>query len=559
MKERDQGMVIPFELSGSRLRKSAQEYRRRGQVLEALSLMRRAAEQEDTAWGWQALAAELRQLGCWEAAAVLLGRVLSREEHAPSAWLDMARCQSALGNQALAADCLYHVLQESPWSPEGDTARAMLLEVEPAEEVHEPRRTQRLIHRGMQAWYQGNKRLGLRRLARATRLAGRKERLMTTVALLHMLQGEMRASMKWLARAMRAAPEDAHVLCTMAAVLQQLEKPRMARAYLRLAAPLCGEPQMEERFFTTAWSMNAWPELEAFLQERLKRQPHRVPLLSMRATMLCEQQRSDEARLIWRQILSIDPNERRAAAMQAWQKQSPGGATPPPGRLPLPVMLQQRSVVLNGDGGSSELFRFGSEERRVLDWCAASADEEEQQLVLTLLAEQPDRAAEQRYLKELLTRPDVLEPLRQQALMRLAEMQCFDPLNVLMGDRYTTARCQMTRPQNDDRLWRMVLTMLLRELSKYDELPEIAEFAASLWRMTPGEERMKALTGDGECWCRAVEVLWLMQQGREEEAQTALLLRATPTESRRIRRQLQRFRKMIENAPGAAGKGDTSI
>ena len=87
------------------MRQSAVHLRRRGQMLDALSLMRRAAEQDDTPAAWQSLAAELRTMGNWEVAVQLLARVLSREPHHPTAWIDMARCLHALGQEALAVDC----------------------------------------------------------------------------------------------------------------------------------------------------------------------------------------------------------------------------------------------------------------------------------------------------------------------------------------------------------------------------------------------------------------------------------------------------------------------
>ena len=62
MSQNEQGVLYPFRLSGSRMRRSAAELRRHGQVVDALILVRRAAEQEDTPSAWFALAQELRLL-----------------------------------------------------------------------------------------------------------------------------------------------------------------------------------------------------------------------------------------------------------------------------------------------------------------------------------------------------------------------------------------------------------------------------------------------------------------------------------------------------------------
>ena len=544
MKETNQGMVIPFGLSASRMRRSAQEYRRRGQVLEALSLVRRAAEQEDSAAGWQALAAELRQLGCWETAAILLGRVLSREGHAPSAWLDMARCQAALGAKGLATDCLYHQLHEDPWSPEGDAARSMLAEVDTVQDVKEPRRTNRLIQRGLQLWRRGEAEAGMRCLKRAVRLTAHKARLMTTMALLCMAQWDFRQAVAWLARAMHAEPQEPRVICTLAAVLQQMGKRRMARGFLRRAMPLCMETQLEEQFLTTAWAMDARKELEGYLALRLKKYPFRTQLLRAKATMLHDRGQHREAQETWRLILSIDPGDRRAAVLLAWSKAHPGELLPPPGRLPLPIMEEQRRQALSCDSGAAPMLRFGREERRLIDWFVASGEAEEEGIALAMAQVQPDREAETRFLRELLTRPDVTESVRQQALMRLAEMKHFQPLTMLLGDRYTTAQCQPVSEKKARRPWRMFLPLLLKETRRYGAGMEIAHFAAALWPSMTQAQRLDAATGGGYLWCRAFEVLWLRHMGREEEA--VRVVRQMPVSARRVSRLLRQLAMGLE-------------
>lgn len=537
MKETERGMLIPFELSATRMRRSAQEYRRRGQVLEALSLVRRAAEQEDSAAGWQALAAEMRQLGCWESAAVLLARVLSREEHAPSDWLDMAICQEALGREALAADCLYHLLQEDPWSSEGDRARAMLPRLEPEGAGREPKRLQRLIHRGLNEWRTGDRALGMRRLRRAVRLADKRAGLMTTIALLRMLEERPRSALRWLSRALREKQDDVLVLCTLAAVCAQLGQNRAARGFLRLAAPLCTGPAMEERFFTTAWAMDAWPEMERWLEQQLRRYPHRTRLLAMKAALRCEQGERQEAQQLWRLILSIDPGDRAAATLLRWTQEYPMNPLPAPGQLPLPIVLEQRSTLLDREADPAALLRPGSPERRVMDWCAASQEEDEQRLALLLAKEQPDREAEKCFLRELLTRPDVQEAMRQQALARLAELRCFEPLTVLMGDRFTVAQCQPIRKRRGP--WRVILPLLLRETRSYDDNAQIIGFAADIWRGMTAAERQETVMKDAFLWCKAVEALWLQAVGAMDRAER--LLRELPVNPRRVERLMRRL------------------
>lgn len=543
MKETNQSMIIPFGLPGNRMRRSAQEYRRHGQVLDALALVRRAAEQEDTAAGWQALAAEWRLLGNWEAAAIALGRALSRAEHAPSVWLELARCQAALGARAQAVDCLYHLLQEDPWSPEGDAARAMLADLEPAHEEKEPHRTNRLIQRGLRLWRDGDAQAGLRCLNRAVRLTCHKERLRTTVALLHLAHWDFGRAMAWLARAQRESPQSPRVNCTLATVLHQMGRRRIARGFLRRAIPLCVEAQEEETFITSAWAMDAWPELETYLTARLKQHPHRTALLRAKATMHFERGERQAAQEEWRQILSIDPGDRQAAALLAWTKTHPGEPLPPPGRLPVAILAQQRRTLLNL-GEDAPLFRFGGEERRLLDWFVASGDADEEEIALRLARTQPDREAEIRFLRELLTRPDTAKNARQQALVRLAEMKHFEPLTMLLGDRYTVAQCQPVSEKKARRPWQLFLPLLLKETRRYDQSMEIAHFAAALWPCMTQAQRLDAATGGGYLWCRAFEVLWLRHTGREDEA--VRVVRQMPVSARRVSRLLRQLARGLE-------------
>ena len=62
MSERNMGQVVPFRLSVGKMRRSAYEHRRKGHPMEAVELLRRAAQQEDTPAGWLHLAEELRRL-----------------------------------------------------------------------------------------------------------------------------------------------------------------------------------------------------------------------------------------------------------------------------------------------------------------------------------------------------------------------------------------------------------------------------------------------------------------------------------------------------------------
>ncbi len=546
MSKEEKGVVIPFRLSGSRMRRSAVQYRRQGQVLDALALVRRAAEQDDTAAAWQPLAAELRQMSCWEAAQQLLSRVLAREDRASSAWLDMARCCSALGQEDLALDCLYHLLQEDPWSPEGDAARAMLPDLAAGEDDPGPRRANLLVQRGLRAWHAGEVALGERRLCRAVRLSNEKERIMVTVALMYMMRWDFAHAGRWLTGALKVNPTDPRALCTLSAVYQQMGKPRIARAFLRKAMPYCMDSRLEEQFLTSAWALDAWPEMAQYLSVRLKRDPYRTTLLNARAGMRYDQGDLPGALADWRQVLSIDPSDRRAKTLLVWALENRGEELlPPPTKLPRMILDRQRTQLQQADG--TDLFRLGSEERILLDWFAASADGREQRIALEKAVQQEDKAALRRWLKELLTRPGVSADTCQQALVQLAEMDCTEPMTMLVGNRYTIVQCQKTHQPVQKSMWRLFLPLLLMETRRYRQSREITEFAAEMFRAMSPAQRQAAGTQASYLWVKGMEVLWLRLTGQEEKALRAVQhMLVSP---RRLSRVLRQLGRTLEKEP----------
>lgn len=550
MKDREQGRVLPFGMSAMRMRRSAREYRRRGQLLESLSLVRRAALQDDSAAGWHALAAEMKQLGCWEAASVLLGRVLSRGDAPAAAWMDMAGCMSALGSRDTAEDCLYHLLYEDPWGTEAESARTMLQEMDAEKAEEEPGRAERLIRRAMQSWQEGAVALGMRRMRRAVRLSRSKAQPLTALALMYMSQGRMTQTIRCLAKAVNAEKDNPMPLCTLATVLCEQDRCRMARGLLAKAAPLCREAQTEDRFCSVAWLLDAWPELEAFLQVRLQRTPYRIPLLHAKARMQHERGLRDDARETWRLILSVDPEDRQASALMAWTQQKPESMLPPI-TAPLPMTVRQKRMLED----APELFRPGSESRRVLDWCVASPDDQEGELAFAAALCHPDREAEVRWLREVMMRPDVPEERRRQAVQRLSDLKQALQCGVFVSGRFMTVQSPEEQKQTPGRLWRMFLPVLLRVAGRDEECSGVVAFAAEKWPLLTPTERQDAAGQESVSWSRVFQLLWLWEQGRHEEA--AEIVQKLRMPLRRFRRVMSMLQMTMENMPGDAGEGDT--
>ena len=547
MTEKNFGQVVPFTLSAARLRKGASVYRKRGQHVEALELTRRAAREEDTPSGWLALAQQLRAQGCWEQAASILTMLLARDDVLPDTWLELARCLEAIGWPELATDCLYHYLEEDPWSAGADEARMMLSGLESPLIRQTPDRLPILVRRGFKAWQEGRRDLALRRLQRALHMEDETDRLHIPLAYLYLSEDDMPSAIKETFRAIHAEPDHPQAWLALCGMLAQMGKRRAALALLKQTRRLCQDVASEELYLNAAWSIEAYREAEDYLLDRLRRYPGRIALLLPLADVAWATNQRERAVQIWRHIQRIDPDDRRTASMLAWAQSDPDDTLLAPGALPMGALkehlLTLSKAVIN-NLPEEELLRPGSETRAMLDGCFDIAEETQQTAALSLLSESehPDVV---RYLRKLLLHPGVLPDVRRRVLVRLAELGQTGPMYILMGNRITTVQCQpvdMSRPVS---LWRMFLPALLRETRMWRQSPEIVGFAADLWPLMSPEQRRAAAGREQLCYVKAIELLYLRITAQEEAAQTAAA--QWPISARRIGRVLRALARMIDD------------
>lgn len=546
MTEKNFGQVVPFTLSAARLRRGASVYRKRGQHVEALELTRRAAQEEDTPSGWLALAQQLRAQGCWEQAANILTMLLARDDVLPETWLELARCLQAIGWPELATDCLYHHLEDDPWSAGADEARMMLTGLESPYLRQVPDRLPLLVRRGLKAWQEGRRDLALRRLRRALRMEEETERLHITLAYLYLSEDDMPSAIRETFRAIHVAPDHPQAWLALCGMLAQQDKRRAALALLKRMRPLCQDVASEELYLNAAWSIEAYREAEDYLLDRLRRYPGRIALLLPLADVAWATSQRERAIQIWRHIQRIDPGDRRAAAMLAWAQSDPDDSLLAPGALPMSALkahlLTLSKAVIN-NLPEEELLRPGSETRAMLDGCFDIAEETQQAAALSLLfeSEHPDVV---RYLRQLLLHPGVLPQVRRRVLVRLAELGQTSPMYMLMGSRITTVQCQpidMSRPVS---LWRMFLPALVRETRMWRQSPEIVGFAADLWPLMSPEQRRAAAGREQLCYVKAIELLYLRVTGQEAAAEEVAA--ELPISARRIGRVLRALARMID-------------
>lgn len=545
MSQNEQGVLYPFRLTGSRMRQSAQQLRRCGQALDAAALVRRAAEQDDTPAAWMALADEMCRTGNWEAAAKLLARVLSRDAHHPGAWVAMAQCLHRLGQLPLAVDCAYHQLQEDPWSADGDAARALLAEIDVPQARHEASRLQRMVHRGMTAWQSGDRAVGERIIRRALKLSADKERLLVTTAMMCMLEMDFDGALRYLPRALRYNPQDPRTLTALATLYHQLGKRRFSRGFLQKAGKYAESVMAEDGFLSAAWAQDAWDDMNEYLVRRMKRTPHRIALMSAKASMCCENGDIPAAQRLWKEILTLDPDDRQSAAMLAWSKSQPESFLCVPGMIPRPERQRQMTElrIAAESLDTEDLLRQGSRERRLADWALESSEAIERQHAMALLetAEGTELAA---YLKELLCRPFLRMEVRQWALVRLAQLGCREEMLMMAGPHYTLVQCQPVEESRPQQPWRIFLPAFLHETRKHGVANELAEYAADMWPLMTPEQHMSAIGAEKLVWCKALEVFWLRKYKEYEQAE--YVLRNAGVSARRIGRAMRRLARNLD-------------
>ena len=546
MTEKNFGQVVPFTLSAARLRKGANVYRKRGQHVEAIELTRRAALEEDTPSGWLALAQQLRAQGCWEQAASILTMLLARDDVLSETWLELARCLVAIGWTELAMDCLYHHLEEDPWSASADEARMMLSGLESPLLPQTPDRLPLLVRRGFTAWQEGRHELALRRLRRALRMEENTERLHITIAYLYLSEDDIASAIKETFRAIHAAPDHPQAWLALCGMLAQQEKRRAALALLKRTRPLCQDVASEELYLNAAWSIEAYREAEDYLLDRLRRYPGRVALLLPLADVAWVTSQRERAIQIWRHIQRIDPDDRRASAMLAWAQSDPDDPLPGPGALPMGALKEHlltlsKAVIRNLP--EEELLRSGSETRAMLDGCFDIAEEVQQGAALSLISESEHPDVIQ-YLRKLLLHPGVLPAIRRRVLVLLAELGQTGPMYMLMGNRITTVQCQRVDGQRPLSLWRMFLPALLRETRWWRQSPEIVGFAADLWPLMSPAQHRAAAGRDQLCYAKAIELLYLRITGQEDSAEAVVA--DLPISARRIGRVLRALARMMD-------------
>ena len=536
------GKVLPFGLSAWRLRRGADRQRQRGRSEDAVALLRRAAEQENSPAGWIALAAQLRTLGCYEQALQVLRRVAAGSDFPCEAWLEMARCQAALQEDEGAVDCLCRYLNEDPYSAAADEARMMLSQLEQPDERRDALRLHQLGRRGFAAWLAGDEELGMRRLERAMRMAENPAGLYVSVAVRLMTLRRCGEAVRYLAAAVDIEPEDPRAACMLCAALHGAGKPRMARGLLRQYMPRCMNPVGENVFCTTAELLGAQTELEEYLRARLAAQPCRVTLMHRMADMLIGRGDVEQAKGWWQRILHLDPADVRALLMLRYLARHE--QTPPQGYWPVELIRDcwLQLLLMRHDENCVVSLEEGSDDRLLLDFAMQQHDEGMQRCAVEL-ASRRDSPESRRYLREQLMNVALSPNTRARIMLHLTQVGESGNMQTLMGQRVTTMSCTPVRNRPGS-MWRMFLMRLLSVSARHRQSEAIASLSAGVWPLLSPEEKRRSVGRDAYCWAKAFELLYLRMTG--QEAAAARVVRRLDVSIRKVSRILRTIGARME-------------
>ena len=508
MTERNRGQVVPFALSPLKMRSGAAEHIKRGRPVEAVELLRRAAQEDDRPEGWLRLAQQLRGLHCPEQAAAVLRRAIARERLCAGMWYELALCQLALEENEGAVDCLYHALQEDPYD---DEARELLCDTENASQVREAFRMPALIQRGLQAWDAGDRSHALRIFRRGIKIARRKAPVHLTLALMHISEGDRVSGIREAAKALRREPKNLQALLIIAAAAWENDKRRLAHGLLMRAMGLCDEPAQERLFLDMTEKIGAVEARRQYLHERLKRAPYRIALLRAMANECLTDGEYVRARQMLNTILRLDPSDLKARAQIEYTGEPSGGSYPRRAVHGWLTLLMER---LPGKIAPEEIAAAATPLRDALDWCLAQPDGALQEAALTGICRE-DSPQLRAYLREKLVSRGLTENARNMVLVRLAALGDDTPKAVLVGQRMATAQAtsaeKSTRQQG-----RFFLRTVLLDAGRSGHASQMVHFAAQLWRRMTAKQRAEAAGESGYVWVKAIEILYFRMNGLTE-------------------------------------------
>lgn len=474
------GNVIPFERSAAFMHRRALKKRDENHLLDALDLLRRALERTPDHPEYQIdLAETYYEMGCFEESNRRLARLLAREDAPSECYFGLGCNYFSLEDESSARYALLSYLKRAPHGEYRPDVLELLGELGgSAPASRKARRAAYLSARGLTLMEGGDYARARPLLRKSLRLVPRQVEVRAMLALCLMGLGERAYALHEIYLATQSEARSVRVLLVAAQLYHKNGYQVRAQQALSEADQLAATPEELAQLAHAACLMKLDEQALLYIKRALQEAPFDRQLLHAMAVALINTGRPvDSALHYWRRIRRIDPEDSVAGCFLRLAAQ---GALPP---APLsyayavpPEEFERRLVYLTGvlEGGVAALTRLWDQDPQlsmVLKWALSLPMSERFRPVVTLVGaiERPETAL---MLRDLLMRPDVPEPVKQQAVMFLKLRGEREPFPVLTGAGFREIHVGVTGPARLPLSHRRMLEQAVLVGSRYGDLAE---------------------------------------------------------------------------------------
>ncbi|MEG0766942.1 MAG: tetratricopeptide repeat protein, partial [Clostridia bacterium] len=446
----ERGQVVPFARSTAYWHQRGLAQKRNQQPLDALELLRRAAQQDPHHEELLLdLAETYAEMHCYEQSNRILFQILAQHQCNPECYFGLGCNFFSLRIYPLARDCLMSYLRHAPDGEYTEDAEEMLALLE-AQVLPKDGKTRllRRTARAVAALEEGNPSMAVRLLRRVLALNPHDSATYALVAFALMAKGSAKEALKAARTAWRLDPTNLRACCAMAVALWQNEKPEAARRYVVYATQKVEEESDESLICQTACEIGAHDLAYAQLHGMEREQPYNPLLLHMLAVSCFYTGRMREALRHWACLRRIDPQDTVAAYYYDLLRtcldaqRDPTAEMQPLYAIQLPPMacLERLKTLRNAvQDGTENLLRQWKEDpllSQLVRWGLEQTEESIQRAMMGLLATVRDELA-QTLLKEVLVEPSQGETLKRTAMLALYTQRVPGPYIAVLKQHLT--------------------------------------------------------------------------------------------------------------------------
>lgn len=399
--------VVSFERSSEYVHHRAMVNRRENNPVDALELMRHAAERSPENKEYQLDLAELYcEMGCHEQSNRLLLDLLSRKDAPAECYYGLALNQLGLNDLEGARQSLRLYRSADPNGALSGDAGRLAAELEIYDALNRPasRRLYRamcIADRACDAMREGEGEKANRLFERSFALSSEQYEMRAMYAMNLLSVGDEQAARREAERASEGFPPSVRAMCVSAQVLHALGETDRAKALVRESMKEHTDGADLRLLIYTLSELEMHAEAAESARLALQETPYDRQLLHIRAVALYRSGRSeDQVRHFWLRILRIDPDDTIARFYQDAAAKGVLKDNMPDYVYQVPEAEYERRFVWlseqvnEGLIRTREIWKADPEFRRLIRWAAAADNEKLRHVAVTVIAAMDDEEAQ---------------------------------------------------------------------------------------------------------------------------------------------------------------------